>query len=126
MTPQEAKALAMVAVGKIEAHAAADQRHRDEMRQSFLTDQEMEQVILAVFRSRGDDGIVTDEEVKHIINEIITIRFMNSCTELVLKGLLNVDYDPTLPPNERLVFKARRDIQGSLKEALQRRATGGS
>lgn len=117
--------MALVAVGKIEAKSASDQLRRDDMRQSFVNDQEIEQIILAVFRSRGN-RLVTDEEVQNIINEIITIRFMNSCTELVTKGLLDVDYDPTLPPNERLVFKSRKDIAEPLQAALQRRTPGGA
>lgn len=126
MTPQQAKALALVAVSQIEAKTAAEEQRRDELRKTFLNDQEIETLILAVLRTRGDLG-VTDEVMTKIINEFVSIRFMNSCVDLALAGLLDVDYDSNLPENDRLMFRSRKDIQGPLQAALQqRRGAGGT
>jgi len=124
MTPAEAKALALVAVGKIEAKTAAEEHHRDEMRQSMLTDDEAENLILSLMRVRGDRG-ATEDEVKAMLNEVIVTRFMATCGDLAAKGLIDVDYNPDAPENEKLEFKPRKDIESTLREVLQRRGQGG-
>lgn len=124
MTPTEAKALALVAVSKIEAKSAVEQRKRDDMRQSMLTDTEAENLILSVMRSRGDRG-ATEQEVTDMLNECISIRFVACCVDLAVKGLLEIDFDQTQPVNDRLVFRNRESIQDTIKEVLHRRDHGG-
>lgn len=126
MTQTEAKALALVAVGKIEAKTAVDQQKRDQARQAMLSDDEAENLLVALQRCRSrENRSFTTEEAMGLINEAVNTRFMSSCFDLVLKGLLDVDYIPGNPPDERLVFKSRKDIEPTLREALQRRAEDG-
>lgn len=125
MNTNEAKALALVAVSKIEAASAGDQQKRDEIRQSMLTDREAENIVDAVLRARGQGGTATEREVTEVLNEAIHIRFQGTCMDLVIKGLADVDVDMTQPVGERLVFKTRKDLDPQLKEALLRRKTGG-
>ena len=124
MTPIEAKALALVAVSKIEAKGAADQQKRDDMRRSMLTDNEAENMILALMRTRGDRGLTT-QEATDALNEIISIRFMHTCIELAMKGLIDIDYDLTQPVNDRLVFRQRKDIDDTLREVVAQRMENG-
>jgi len=124
MTPIEAKALALVAVSKIEAKGAVDQQQRDDMRRSMLTDTEVENMILSLMRSRGPRGI-TAQETTDAMNEIITIRFLGACIDLALKGLLDIDFDLTQPMNDRLIFRQRKDIEDTLRDVIQRRESGG-
>lgn len=125
MTPREAKALALVAVSKIEAKSAAEEQSRDEARKTMLDDNEAENIVRSLIRQRGDRGI-TDLEAQTVLNEIITLRFMATCADLVCKGLIDVDYDPELPETDRLVFKRRDDISDDLRDALNRRIIGGT
>lgn len=124
MTQKEAKALALVAVGRQEAKTAVESQRREELRRSFLTDDEAEELILGVMRARGDRG-ANEDEVTAILNDCISTRFMSSCVDLAAKGLLDVDYDPTQPVGDRLVFKYRKDLDATIKDALQRRKDGG-
>ena len=124
MTPKEAKALALVAVGRQEAKSAVDNQRRDELRRSFMTDAEAEELILGIMRVRGTQG-ANEDEVTALINECISARFMASCVDLAVKGLLDVDYDPTQPVGDRLVFKYRKDLDATIKDVLQRRRGDG-
>jgi hypothetical protein len=124
MTPHEAKALAIVAVGNMDAKSAAKEADSESARRTFITDEEIEALVLGFFRSREETG-GTDEEVRELLNEVIATRYMASCIELAAKGLINVDIDPQQPPGERLVFRPRKDLEPVLKEALQRRVNGG-
>jgi len=124
MTLTEAKALALVAVGKIEAKSAVDQQQRDAMRQSMLTDEEAENLILSVMRQRGDRG-ATEQEVTDMLNECISARFISCCVDLAAKGLVDIDFDPTQPVNDRLVFKQRTELSDTIKDVLRRRVQGG-
>ena len=125
MTANEAKALALVAVGKIEAAQAADQQKRDVLRQSMLTNTEAEALIMSLLRSRGDAG-VNETDATDMLNECISARFMSCCVDLASKGLIDVDFDTTQPVNDRLQFKQRKDIEDTIREALRRRTEGGA
>ena len=125
MTANEAKALALVAVGKIEAAEAAEQQKRDALRQSMLTNQEEETLIMSLMRSRGEAG-ATDAEAAELLNECISARFIACCVDLAAKGLIDVDVDLTKPVNDRVTFKRRKDIEDTLREALARRDEGGT
>ena len=125
MSPIQSKALALVAVGRIEAKSAAEQQQRESIRQAMLSDKEAENLILSILRVRGGRG-ATEAEVTKMVNECVAARFMSACVDLACKGLVDVDYDPDKPEFDRLVFKRRPDIEDLLKEALEHeRGQGG-
>ncbi|MGV0949315.1 MAG: hypothetical protein ACOYB3_01490 [Azonexus sp.] len=111
-------------MGKIEAKSAAEAHRNDEIRQSMLTDDEAETLVLSLMRVRGDRG-ATEDEMKSMLNEVIVTRFMATCGDLAAKGLIDVDYNPDAPDNEKLEFKPRTEIESTLREVLQRREEGG-
>lgn len=125
MTANEAKALALVAVGKIEAAEAAEQQQRDALRQSMITNQEEETLIMSLMRSRGEAG-ATDSEAAELLNECISARFIACCVDLAAKGLIDIDIDMTQPVNDRVKFTHRKDIESTLREALARRDADGT
>lgn len=124
MTATDAKALALVAVGKIEARSAAERQQRENIRQSMLTDHEAETLILSAMQSRGDMGL-PEREGTDMLNECIAARFIACCVDLAAKGLISINYNPANPVGERLVFTQREDIKDTLREVINRRDQGG-
>lgn len=124
MTPNEAKSLAIVAVSRIEAKTAADERRRDESRKSMLSDDEAVQVVNALHR--GNPGqVFTDDELLSVLNTFIAIRFLGTCVDLAVKGLLDVKIDPNGQSEfDKLVFDIRRGIEPELRSALRGRTPG--
>ena len=117
MTTIEAKALALVAVGKIEARLAAAQQERGVMCQAMISDAEIENLILGIMRQRPDRR-ATEQEVADMVNECVELRVLATCVDMAARGLIDVDLDPSLPPNERLVFRQRTDLQDAIRDAL--------
>ena len=120
MTPSHAKALALVAVGRIEANSAVEQQQRDHVRQTMLTDDEAESLISAIMRRRGERG-ATETEVLTLVNECMTMRLLSSCVDLAVKGLVDVDIDLSKPVNEQIAFFQRKDIEGEIRAAIKER-----
>lgn len=126
MNQNEAKALSLVAVSRIQAKTAADDSVRHDVAQKFMNDDEIENIFLALLRVRGARGVSEDELLK-VINECAATRFMSACVDLAAKGLLDVEFMPDLPEGEQVVFRARSDIDSQVRDVLNaRRAEGGS
>jgi hypothetical protein len=120
MTPIESKALALISVRRRVAASEAEQKQRDEVRQSMLTDVEAASLVQAFRRTRGDREC-SAQEVTDLLNEVISIRFISACTNLAANDLIDIDLDPSLPPSDRLVFTWRKDIDEALARVVQER-----
>jgi hypothetical protein len=109
MNATQAKTLAILNVQKRSAREEENERKRDAMRASLITDNEIEEIILGVMRTREDQAVTT-ADMADIINMIIADRFMAVCSELAGKGLVDVAYYPERPVGERIEYKWRNDL----------------
>lgn len=123
MTQDEAKVLSLVAVEKIEQKTTEREKEKEEMRKTLLTDAEATEILRALIRKRGGYGF-SEKEAQSLLNTAIWVRFLNSCIELTLKGLIDVDIDMDKATGENLTFSSREDIKDQVNEALNRKDGG--
>jgi len=112
MNMYQAKAIALLNVTTRHVRAEALEKKQDAMRASFITSNEIEEIMMgAVRRREATEGPrLTDVELQEIVNTVISDRFAASCSELAGLGLVDVNYDPAKPEGNRITYCWRDDL----------------
>lgn len=119
MRQSESKALALVAVSKIESASANKTLKRNHVIESLLSDDEVERLILNIIEGRP--GVCPEKDIATMIQAATTVRYLSTCLELALKGLVTIDVDMTMPEGDidQLRFTKRESISAALQALLK-------
>ena len=109
MNSTQAKALNILNVQLRQSREKSVDDKISEMRRSFVSDNELEEITLGFLRSRRETGY-TEAELDEVINTVIADRFLAICSELAGKGVVDVELDKSKPEGHRITFKWRDDL----------------
>lgn len=112
MNNEQAKAQALVAVSKI---VAAESRHKqkwDAFAKMLLSDEESEKLVMNMLSHRDQ---ADEDDITLMLKTVAMIRYLNTCADLALKGLVIIDIDPTADVLDRLVFKRVDEVTKALE-----------
>ena len=114
MTPQEAKILTLTKLKTVMPWSTkVDMQFNVE---DFLTEDDIQSLILNLAFSRGDQGFM-ENELDEVLKEVAWVKMMNSMVGLALKGVLYIDVNMEKDPTNRVSYKAATEYLEKMRRS---------